>query len=163
MYHAGVGAGGAIRSSGSSITCIDCVFENNHASWGAGVRLAWGTHQFTRTTFKGNGAWAQHGKDVYVSNPSSANFHACTFQSTGISQMFIQASRRDIVTFSGQTVMPTSIRENDALYTNMDAPLPPPPPSPPPPSPPPASFAVATAAELTYALTAQVGTLGLTS
>lgn len=93
--------------------------------------MSQGTHQFTSTTFKSNGAWAQHGRDVYLSNPSSANFHACTFQSTGGSQMFIQASTRDIVTFSGQTVMPTSIKENNALYTNLDAPSPPPPPSPP--------------------------------
>ena len=68
---------------------------------------------------------------MYVSNPSSANFHNCTFQSTGSSQMFIQASTKDIVTFSGQTVMPTSIKENDALYTNVDASSPPPPPLPP--------------------------------
>ena len=132
MYHAGVGAGGAIRSSSSSITCVDCVFENNQASWGAGVLASYGTHQFTRVTFKDNGAWAQHGRDVYLNNPARANFHACVFNSTGSSQMFIAASTKDIVTFSGQTVMPTSIKENDALYTNLDAPSPPPPPNPPP-------------------------------
>jgi hypothetical protein len=136
VYHAGVGAGGAIRSSGSSITCIDCVFEDNEASWGGGAIMSGGTHQFTSTSFRSNGGGAQHGRDVYISNPSSANFHACTFQSTGSSQMFIQASTKDVVTFSGQTVMPTSIKENDALYTNVDAPSPPPPPYPPPLPPP---------------------------
>jgi hypothetical protein len=136
VYHGGVGSGGAIRSSGSSITCVDCVFEDNEASWGGGVLVASGTHRFTNTTFKSNGGGAQQGRDAYLSNPLSANFHACTFQSTGSSQMFIQASTKDVVTFTGQTVMPTSIKENDALYTNLDAPSPPPPPRPPPLPPP---------------------------
>jgi len=135
VYHAGVGAGGAIRSSSSSITCTDCVFETNEASWGGGLFTYYGAHQFTNTTFKTNGAGAQHGRDVYLYRPASANFHRCTFQSTGNSQMFIDATSRSTVTFSGQTVMPTSIRENDALYTNLDAASPPPPPYPPPPVP----------------------------
>lgn len=154
VYHAGVGAGGAIRSSRSSITCVECIFEENEAYWGGGVIMSQGTHQFTSTTFKSNGAALAHeGRDVYLSNPSSANFHACTFQSTGDSQMFIQASTRDIVTFSGQTVMPTSIKENDALYTNLDAPSPPPPPSPPPlvTSPPPPPWPPGTTSWTSYA------------
>ena len=36
--------------SGSSISCFDCVFEGNEASWGGGAIVSGGAHQFTVKT-----------------------------------------------------------------------------------------------------------------